>query len=296
MINTKSGLSLDGGLQCETTTTSRVDRTTKYLWRLSNGLLIESVYIERETFFGLCLSTQVGCNMGCSFCATARQKTEYDLSSSEILDQARYCIDKSATSLPLQFVTLAGMGEPLANYANCMNGLSQIEDAFHPTTLSLSTVGLVPKIHRMCREKRRFRLYVSLHASNDYVRRKIVPIGARWSINETLEALSRYGEINAPGDAQISYLLLKGINDSDNDLRALIELVKGRPLFVQILLWNSVEGANYARTDDRTAEKWVGELISRGVLAYASPSRGGDIRAACGQLATLRTAFQATGS
>lgn len=263
------------------------DGSKKYRIGLDDGRGVEAVFLREKQAFGICLSTQVGCSMECKFCATALQRLERNLTAEEICDQATLVAKANQSDLPFEYVTLAGMGEPLINYKNSVTALDHLTTTFQLREASLSTVGVRGGLRRLVKEKRAFRLYLSLHATTDETRRKLIPTTRHTSIDELVDLVSEYGALNVPGKARVSYLLLKGINDSDADLDRLCTLLRDRPLVVQVLLWNEVTGAAFMRVKDSDAIRWANYLQARGVDAYAMPSFGRSVGAGCGQLITL---------
>lgn len=262
------------------------DGSRKYIVELSDRRRVEAVYLPDSRSYGICVSTQVGCNMGCRFCATAQQRVERNLTADEIASQAMLVSADVDDPLPLSFVTLAGMGEPLANYSNSIAALESIRTEMAASTLSLSTIGFPERLQQLANEKRGFRIYLSLHAPTDSLRARLIPMAAHYRVADLIDAMSLYGEINGADHARISYLLLKDVNDGETYLKRLCSLLKGRPVMVQLLFWNEVKGVSFERVSDQVAEHWREVLISHGIKAYKMPSLGQSIGAACGQLST----------
>jgi 23S rRNA (adenine2503-C2)-methyltransferase len=263
------------------------DGSRKYLIELPDGRFVESVFLLEREFFGVCLSTQVGCNMGCVFCATARQRSERNLSSEEIVGQADLLYEDRNVDLPFDYVTLAGMGEPLANYSSSVRALDRLCEKYSSiSSVSISTIGLLPNLKKLLTEKKGFRIYLSLHATTDEQRARLIPMAAHYQISDLISVLGEYGHLNGAGRARVSYLLLKNHNDSDSDLERLIALLRGRPIIVQILLWNEVEGTAFERVGIAEAERWMRALRENGIDAYVMPSFGQSVRGGCGQLIT----------
>jgi 23S rRNA (adenine2503-C2)-methyltransferase len=264
-----------------------LDGSAKFVLETSGGHRIESVYLPDPRFFGFCISTQVGCNMGCTFCATAAQRSRHNLTDNEMVEQVDTVLSATESDLPFDFVTLAGMGEPLANFRNSTRALERLRER-HPTltVASLSTVGLTPAIRRLTQEGRDFRLYLSLHAATDIKRRQLIPMADHYPIFDLVDAVSAYGELNGAEACRVSYLLLKGRNDTPDDLERLNALLSGRPVMLQILLWNNVPGMPFERVSDEVADQWAEALNAAGIHAYLMRSMGRSIDAACGQLVT----------
>ncbi|MET4198692.1 radical SAM protein [Bradyrhizobium sp. LA6.12] len=260
-----------------------IDGSIKYLLSTNDQLTVESVYLPDDANNGICVSTQVGCNMGCTFCATGLQRSRRNLSYVEIFEQVSLVASDTGQNTPLAFITLSGMGEPLANYKNTMRALDCFRDRNLAPTLSLSTVGLTDQIGRMQRERRKDRLYVSLHGSDDATRQRVIPIARYYPLDDLVKEMTRYAEQDF-GKVHVSYLLLPGVNDTERHRDQLRALVWGRPLVVQVLLWNAVAGMGFSRATIDTASDWVNYMWNVGVPAYVMQSKGRDIGAACGQL------------
>lgn len=263
-----------------------VENTRKFRMACEDGIFFETVYFQnRKGRTGFCLSTQAGCDMGCVFCATGRQKNKYNLSAEEIVGQVSLVREAMGESeLKLDFITLAGMGEPLANYLNVMDALDELQSQVPINILSLSTVGLTQQIEKMIAQRRKYRVYISLHSAQQSKREEIMPMAKYHPVEKLIETASEYAAINEPGQLRISYLLLKGFNDSDEDFKALVNLIDGKKFPVQILLWNKVNETDFERVSENTAEEWVEQLQQEGIDAYSMPSSGRNINAGCGQL------------
>jgi 23S rRNA (adenine2503-C2)-methyltransferase len=264
----------------------QVENTRKFRMGREGGIFVETVYFEnRKGRTGFCLSTQAGCDMGCRFCATGLQKNKYNLTAEEIVEQVSLVQEAIGNSeMKLDFITLAGMGEPLANYANVMDALDELQSKVPINILSLSTVGLTQQIERMIDQKRKYRVYISLHSARQAIREEIMPMAKYHPVRKLIDVASEYAAINDPGQMRISYLLLKDVNDSDEDFKALVNLIGDKKFPVQVLLWNKVNGTDFERISENTAEEWVERLQKEGVDAYSMPSSGRSINAACGQL------------
>lgn len=274
------------------------DGTRKYLVRIAGGHEVETVYIPEETRGTLCISSQVGCTLTCSFCHTGTQKLVRNLTAGEIVGQIMIARDdlgewpelgrapKNETRL-LSNVVLMGMGEPLYNFDNVRDAMKIAMDnegiSLSRRRITLSTSGVVPEIAKTAREIGCM-LAVSFHATTDEVRDKLVPINKRWPIKELLEALKSYPKASNSERITFEYVMLKGVNDSDEDARRLVQLIKGIPAKINLIPFNEWPGAPYARSDWERIEKFADIVYKAG---YASPirtPRGEDIMAACGQL------------
>lgn len=270
-----------------------VDGTIKYRWKTADGKLIESVYMpspERKT---LCVSTQVGCAMGCRFCATATLGLMRHLTPSEIVAQV-HAVNREVrrnegleTLRPLTNLVFMGMGEPLHNFENVKAalGLLQSEDGpnFSSRHITVSTVGLVPMIARFAQETD-VKLAISLNASDDATRDRIMPVNKRWKIAELMEAVRQF-PVKQGRRVTFEYVLMEGVNDTDDDARRLAALLKDVPAKVNLIQYNENPGLGFHSTIDNRAERFRQLLDAAGVAAFIRANRGRDIAAACGQLA-----------
>ncbi|PWE33606.1 23S rRNA (adenine(2503)-C(2))-methyltransferase RlmN [Maritimibacter sp. 55A14] len=274
------------------------DGTRKYLLRISGGHEVETVYIPEEDRGTLCISSQVGCTLTCSFCHTGTQKLVRNLTPGEIVGQIMVARDdlgewpapgrnpKVETRL-LSNVVLMGMGEPLYNFENVRDAMQIVMDnegiSLSRRRITLSTSGVVPEIARAGAEIGCM-LAVSFHATTDAVRDKLVPINRRWNIATLLDALRAYPKLSNSERITFEYVMLKGVNDSDADARRLVQLIAGIPAKINLIPFNEWPGAPYERSDWARIEAFADIVYKAG---YASPirtPRGEDIMAACGQL------------
>jgi 23S rRNA (adenine2503-C2)-methyltransferase len=271
-----------------------VDGTIKYRWKTHDGKLIESVYMpspERKT---LCVSTQVGCAMGCRFCATATLGLVRHLTPSEIVAQV-HAVNREVrqnegvtkTLRPLTNLVFMGMGEPLHNFENLKAALAILEHEdgpnFSSRHITVSTVGLVPMIERFGQETD-VKLAISLNASDDETRDRIMPVNKRWKIADLMEACRRF-PLKQGRRITFEYVLMEGVNDTDEDARRLAALLKGVPAKVNLIQYNENPGLGFHTTVDNRAERFRELLDRAGVAAFIRANRGRDIAAACGQLA-----------
>ena len=274
------------------------DGTRKYLVRIAGGHEVETVYIPESSRGTLCISSQVGCTLTCSFCHTGTQKLVRNLTAGEIIGQVMLARDdlgewpapgrNPATSARLlSNIVLMGMGEPLYNFENVRDAMKIAMDPegiqLSRRRITLSTSGVVPEIARTATEIGCL-LAVSFHATTDAVRDKLVPINKRWNIEVLLEALRDYPKASNSERITFEYVMLKGINDSDADAHRLIELIKGIPAKVNLIPFNPWPGATYERSSNNRINAFSEIVYQAG---YASPvrrPRGEDIFAACGQL------------
>ena len=273
------------------------DGTRKYLVRIAGGHEVEVVYIPEEDRGTLCISSQVGCTLTCSFCHTGTQKLVRNLTASEIVGQIMMARDdlgewpergapKDETRL-LSNIVLMGMGEPLYNFDNVRDAMKIAMDgegiALSRRRITLSTSGVVPEIAK-CAEEIGCLMAVSFHATTDEVRNKLVPINKRWNIETLLNALRDYPRLSNSERITFEYVMLKDVNDSDADARRLVNLIKGIPAKINLIPFNEWPGAPYERSDWERIERFADIVYKAG---YASPirtPRGEDIMAACGQL------------
>ena len=274
------------------------DGTRKYLVRIAGGHEVETVYIPESDRGTLCISSQVGCTLTCSFCHTGTQKLVRNLTAGEIIGQVMLARDdlgewpapgrNPATSARLlSNIVLMGMGEPLYNFENVRDAMKIAMDPegiqLSRRRITLSTSGVVPEIARTATEIGCL-LAVSFHATTDAVRDKLVPINKRWNIEVLLDALRDYPKASNSERITFEYVMLKGINDSDADAHRLVELIKGIPAKVNLIPFNPWPGAPYERSSNNRINAFSEIVYQAG---YASPvrrPRGEDIFAACGQL------------
>ncbi|WP_305970177.1 MULTISPECIES: 23S rRNA (adenine(2503)-C(2))-methyltransferase RlmN [unclassified Mameliella] len=275
------------------------DGTRKYLVRIAGGHEVEVVYIPEEDRGTLCISSQVGCTLTCSFCHTGTQKLVRNLTAGEIVGQimlARDDLDEwpepgtgTGESGPrlLSNIVLMGMGEPLYNFENVRDAMKIAMDgegiALSRRRITLSTSGVVPEIAKTA-EEIGCQLAVSFHATTDEVRDKLVPINKRWNIETLLNALREYPRLSNSERITFEYVMLKDVNDTDEDARRLVKLIKGIPAKINLIPFNEWPGSPYQRSDWSRIEKFADIIYKAG---YASPirtPRGEDIMAACGQL------------
>ena len=264
------------------------DGTTKFLFKLVDGNLIESVLMVFDYGYSACISTQVGCNMGCRFCASGLLKKERDLSSGEILAQALYrqkIVEEKGDRL--SNIVVMGTGEPFDNYDNVMAAMKVINDPLGleigARHISISTCGVVPMIKRFASEGVQYNLAISLHAANDDLRSSLMPINKAYGIDELFKALDDYSATNNRR-ITLEYLLLDGVNDGANSADELAALTRGRNAYVNLIPYNTVEEKDYRSSSERKALAFYDMLKKRNVAVTLRQKRGEDIDAACGQL------------
>ncbi|MCP3971434.1 MAG: 23S rRNA (adenine(2503)-C(2))-methyltransferase RlmN [Rhodobacteraceae bacterium] len=274
------------------------DGTRKYLVRIAGGHEVEVVYIPETDRGTLCISSQVGCTLTCSFCHTGTQKLVRNLTAGEIVGQIMLARDDlnewpepgegtGARPRLISNIVLMGMGEPLYNFDAVRDAMQIAMDgegiSLSRRRITLSTSGVVPEIARTAEEIGCL-LAVSFHATTDEVRNRLVPINKRWNIAELLDALRAYPKLSNSERITFEYVMLKGVNDSDQDARRLVKLIQGIPAKINLIPFNEWPGAPYLRSDRERIEAFAHIVYQAG---YASPirtPRGEDIMAACGQL------------
>jgi 23S rRNA (adenine2503-C2)-methyltransferase len=269
------------------------DGTRKWLLRADSKQAFEMVFIPEADRGTLCISSQVGCAMDCSFCSTAQQGFNRNLTTAEIVGQVWLANrELGTTGLPDQRavtnVVLMGMGEPLANFRNVVPALRIFTDDLgfdlSRRRVTISTSGLVPQMYKLAEEVN-VALAVSLHAPDDELRNELVPINRLHPIAELLEACWHYIDEQNGRSVTFEYVMLDGVNDSVAQARQLVKLLKGKPGKLNLIPFNPFPGTQYRRSSAEAIQRFRDELISRGVLATVRRTRGDDIDAACGQLA-----------
>ncbi len=273
------------------------DGTRKYLVRIAGGHEVEVVYIPEESRGTLCISSQVGCTLTCSFCHTGTQKLVRNLTAAEIVGQVMLARDdlgewpvQGAPKVETRLVSnivLMGMGEPLYNFENVRDAMKVVMDnegiALGRRRITLSTSGVVPEIARTAQEIGCL-LAVSFHATTDEVRDQLVPINKKWNIATLLDALRAYPGLSNSERITFEYVMLEGVNDSKEDAYRLVELIRGIPAKINLIPFNEWPGAPYKRSSGNRIHTFADIIHNAG---YASPirtPRGEDIMAACGQL------------
>lgn len=270
------------------------DGTTKLLLRLADGRTVESVLMPdyRSDRAAGCVSSQVGCAMGCDFCATAQTGFERNLTAAEMIEQFLALRREAASAgRKLQTIVFMGMGEPLLNLDAVLTAVRRIADNAYGglgwRQVTVSTVGIVPGIDALAEADLGINLAVSLHAPDDATRAHLLPTGRRFAIAEILAAADRF-QARRGRPVIIQYCLLEGVNDSPAQARMLAEVVGARRMHVNLLRYNptglSLRGVRYAPSSDDAAAAFLAELRSRGIVAHLRRPRGPDIDAACGQL------------
>ena len=274
------------------------DGTRKYLLRLEDGSEVEAVYIPEEDRGTLCVSSQVGCTLNCSFCHTGTQALVRNLEPAEIVGQVLAARDDlgewpepgrhpKVERRLLSNVVLMGMGEPLYNFENVRDAMRIVMDgegiSLSRKRITLSTSGVVPGIRRTG-EEIGCRLAVSFHATTDEIRNRLVPINRKWNIATLLDALRNYPGLSNSDRITFEYVMLKDVNDSDEDARRLVRLISGIPAKVNLIPFNGWPGAVHERSEPERIRRFADIVFKAGYASPVRTPRGTDIMAACGQL------------
>jgi len=269
-------------------TEDSLDGTRKWLLDVGAGQAVESVYMPEPNRATLCISSQAGCAMDCSFCATGRRGFNRNLSATEILSQVVLANQALGPGSAVTNVVFMGMGEPLANYREVVAVAKLLIDdrafGLSRRRVTISTAGLVPQIRRLCGECN-VALAVSLHAPTDPLRDALVPINRRHPIGDLLDACWQYARCLASRQVTFEYVMLAGVNDAPGDAAELAGLLRDRPAKVNLIPFNSFPGTGYRCSSPEVIEGFCADLRSAGIVATIRRTRGDDIGAACGQLA-----------
>ena len=266
------------------------DGTRKWLLELAEGNCVETVFIPEETRGTLCISSQVGCSLTCSFCATGRQGFNRNLTTAEIISQVwfvRNALRTEQTDRPITNIVLMGMGEPLLNYNQVVPALRLMLDdcsyGFSRRRVTLSTAGVIPGIERLL-EDCPVSLAVSLHAPNDELRNELVPLNRKYPIRKLMEACRRYASYDRRWRVTFEYIMLDGVNDSIWHARQLACILSDIPSKVNLIPYNQVDGLEYDRSSKDSINSFRDVLLTAGVMTITRKTRGDDVNAACGQL------------
>lgn len=264
---------------------SNIDGTVKYLFRLYDGEYIESVLMKYEHGFTICISTQVGCNMGCKFCASGLFGKTRDLTASEML--AQITAAQTDNDIRISNVVMMGMGEPLDNFDNCARFLSLVSSEnglnIGLRHISLSTCGVVSGIDKLAELKLPITLSVSLHAPYDSIRDSIMPINRRWNISELMKACKRYQSVTTRR-ISFEYAMISGVNDSKDCAKELARITKGIMCHINLIPANPVSENSFTKPDRDKINNFKNLLTSFGLNATVRRTLGADIDASCGQL------------
>lgn len=270
-----------------------LDGTIKWLLKMSDGQEAEMVYIPEDDRGTLCISSQVGCTLNCSFCHTGTQRLVRNLEIHEICGQILLAMDELGDwpagkhDRRLTNIVLMGMGEPLYNYEHVRDALKIIMSGegigLSRRRVTLSTSGIVPEIHR-CGEDLGVNLAISLHAVEDSLRDRLVPINRKYNLNMLVDAVRQYPGLSNARRVTWEYVMLEGVNDSLADAKKLVRLIQGIPSKINLIPFNPWPGTDYHCSDDETIEKFAQIVMKAGYASPVRTPRGRDILAACGQL------------
>lgn len=273
------------GCNIEKKLVSEYDGTVKYLYRLYDGEIIESVLMKYKYGYTLCVSTQVGCRMGCSFCASTIGGLVRSLNPSEMLSQIHTA--QRDMNIRISHVVLMGMGEPLDNFDNVMRFLELVSDDdglnLGMRNISLSTSGIVPKIYDLLEKNLQLTLSVSLHAPNDEIRSRIMPVNRKWGVDELLTACRKYASVTSRR-ISFEYAMINNVNDTDECAAELAKKLRGMLCHVNLIPANEVHENAYSRSTKERLERFSKILKDRGINVTTRRTLGGDIDASCGQL------------
>jgi len=263
------------------------DGTRKYLFRLDDGASVESVYIPEERRRTICISTQAGCPLKCAFCLTGIAGYTRNLKAAEILGQVAAVMHEEPSREMAWNIVVMGMGEPLLNYDATLTALRVLMDpdafAVAPRKLTLSTVGILPALEKLAREPVRPNLAISLHAPSSELRRRLMPIEEKYGIEEVIAAARRY-PIPRGGLVTYEYVLLRGVNDSEADARALVQLLRGARAKINLIPLNPAADIPFDPPSEDAVQAFCRILSEAHFTVSVRRSRGQDILAACGQL------------
>lgn len=264
---------------------SRIDGTRKYLFRLADGNVIESVWMQYHHGNSVCISSQVGCRMGCRFCASTLDGLERNLLPSEMLEQI-YAITRH-TGERVSNVVVMGTGEPMDNFDNLLQFITLLtdENGLHISqrNITVSTCGLVPEMRRLAERKLQITLALSLHAATDEKRRKLMPVAERYCLRELLDTCAYYFE-QTGRRITFEYSLVKGVNDTSEDAAQLTALIRGLNCHVNLIPVNPVKEREYVQSERRAVEAFRSRLEKSGIQVTVRREMGRDIDGACGQL------------
>lgn len=266
------------------------DGTIKNGVKLHDGLLVESVLIPTETRTTACVSSQVGCSLNCEFCATARLKRMRNLEVAEIVDQVALIDSQSKMYFdrPLTNIVFMGMGEPMMNYKNVVEAIRKITQpeglGMSPRRITVSTSGIPKMIKMLADDDLRVKLALSLHSAIEPKRNEIMPFSDKFPLTDIMESL-QYWYKKTGSVITFEYCVWKGINDGDEDVKALIKFCKQVPSKVNLIQYNPIGDGKYDQCNKQAEENYVRQLENAGITVMIRKSRGGDIDAACGQLA-----------
>lgn len=261
------------------------DETVKYLFKLNDGELIESVVMKYKYGYTICVSSQVGCKMGCTFCASGIAGFIRNLTASEILSEV-YTAQKDL-NIKISHIVMMGVGEPLDNFDNVMRFIELVTDEngqnLSMRNISLSTCGVVPGIYKLMEKHLQLTLSISLHAPTDEIRSQTMPVNKKWNTDELLKACRDYTNATSRR-ISFEYAMISGVNDSDECARILASRLKGMLCHVNLIPVNSVKERDYVRSDNARIQGFIKVLEKYGINVTVRRTLGSDINASCGQL------------
>ena len=264
---------------------SAYDDTKKYLFSFSDGEMVESVLMKYHHGYTSCISTQVGCKMGCTFCATGKSGFSRNLTASEMLAQLQ--AEQQDNNIRISNIVLMGMGEPLDNFENVIRFLKLVSSEngmnIGMRHISLSTCGIVPKIYELADMKLQLTLSVSLHAPNDQIRSRTMPVNRKYNIDELLKACQYYVR-QTNRRISFEYAMIDGVNDSVANAEELAKRLKGILSHVNLIPVNAVKGTGYEKSKKESIKRFIAVLERAGITATVRRTLGSDINASCGQL------------
>ena len=264
---------------------SKIDGTNKFLFCLKDGNMVESVLMKYKHGNSVCISSQVGCRMGCRFCASTLDGLERNLTPSEMLRQV-YQIQK-ITGERVSNIVIMGTGEPLDNYDNFLKFIHMVSDEhglnISQRNITASTCGIVPNIRKLAEEKLQITLALSLHGSNQEKRRSLMPVANKYELHEVLEACDYYFE-KTGRRITFEYSLVHGVNDTPEDAKELMGILKDRNCHLNLIPVNPIKERNYEKPDKKSAENFKNKLEKNGITVTIRREMGSDIDGACGQL------------
>lgn len=258
---------------------------TKYIWTLSNGKIVESAYFKFPTrdYDGVCVSSQVGCNLGCTFCATGLEGLVKNLECEDIISQVERIIQDINYPERKIEVSFTGMGEPLLNFQPVLGALEYLEEKYSNIQFTLSTVGIVPEMYKLAQQKLKLQLRISLHAPNDDLRTTLMPITKKYSIHDVLNAAVHFAETtNQP--VIINYLLLSGVNDANSYASELVKLLKGLPVRLRISRLSPVSETIFQSATNNKHKEFEKICVQGGIDTYQFENLGLDIEVGMGQM------------
>lgn len=264
------------------------DGTTKYLFALEDGSLIESVLMQFDYGKSICVTSQVGCNMACAFCASGLTKKKRNLTSGEMVAQVLYVQrDLDEKEERLSHIVVMGTGEPFDNYDNVMNFLATVNHdrglGIGARHITISTCGVVPKIYEFAKEHTQYNLAISLHAPNNALRDQLMPINHAYPLEELMEAIQYYAKENNRR-LTFEYILVRGVNDQKEHVNQLAKLLRGLNAYVNLIPYNAVDENGFQGVDHEQAMVFYDALMKQGIRCTIRKEHGADIDAACGQL------------